>query len=453
MLILLPFWLMKGKAHLKRRIAENVTINAASLPFRADFLAWLRTQASEGVQLTLVTASDKLLAEPVAACVGIFCEVLATDGALNLAGGNKARVLVERYGERGFDYAGNSRVDLQVWSHAREAIVVNGSTVLIESVRTAAPVSASFARTPLRLKTLLKAIRVRQWVKNALVFVPLLTSFRLLNASAFEADVLAFLSFSFCASSVYLLNDLLDLESDRLHPKKKNRPFASGALPIAYGVVMAPILLLAGFLVAMLLPREALGLLVVYYVLTFAYSFYLKRKMLVDVFTLSGLYTIRVLMGGAASGILCSPWLIAFSMFIFLSLAFSKRCSELFQLKKRETDSAAGRSYFVWDQFTMNVFGIASAYVSAIVLGLYIYSPEIRGHYLHPNWLWLLVLLLLYWLSRVWILAGRGAMDEDPIVFATTDRVTYASVAITVALLYLAARGPFGVLGMQELAK
>jgi 4-hydroxybenzoate polyprenyltransferase len=401
----------------------------------------------------LVTASDRLLAEPVAAHLQLFDEVIATDDAENLAGRNKGELLVKRFGDRGFDYAGNSKADLAVWAHARCSIVVNGATSLLSAAAHASPLAKTFPPVPVRLKTILKAIRVRQWVKNSLVFVPLITSFQLFNLDAIKASALAFLAFSFCASSVYLLNDLLDLESDRIHPKKRTRPLASGALPVAWGVALTPVFLALGLWVASFLPPAALAVLVIYYVLTLAYSFYLKRKMLVDVFTLSGLYTIRVLMGGAATGVLCSAWLIAFSIFIFLSLAFSKRSSELFQLKKREGESTSGRSYYVWDQFTMNVFGIASAYVSAIVLGLYIHSDEIRAHYLHPNWLWLLVLLLLYWLSRVWILAGRGAMDEDPIVFATTDRVTYVSVGLTAVLLFLAARGSWGVPGMQELGR
>lgn len=299
------------------------------------------------------------------------------------------------------------------------------------------------------LGTLLQAIRLRQWVKNLLVFVPIITAHKLGDEGVLAAGGLAFLALSFCASGIYLINDLADLEADRRHPVKRHRPLASGILPIPLAVVLSAALIAAGLLVSSRLPGDAVKLVGVYLIATTAYSFFLKRRVLLDVFTLSFLYTLRVLLGGAATGLLLSPWFLAFSVFTFLSLAFSKRASELMRLQGPEAVETPGRAYFTQDHLAVQTCGITSAYMAAIVLALYLQSDTVRRFYKSPAWLWLLVPVFLYWISRIWVLVNRGTMDEDPVLFATRDPITYLTALISAAVLVLATYGPFTLPGVQ----
>jgi 4-hydroxybenzoate polyprenyltransferase len=299
------------------------------------------------------------------------------------------------------------------------------------------------------LGTLVQAIRLRQWVKNLLVFVPVITAHKLGDEGVLAAGGLAFLAMSFCASGIYLINDLADLEADRAHPEKRHRPLASGSLPIRPALVLSAVLIAAGLLVSSTLPADAVKIVVAYLAATTAYSFFLKRRVLLDVFTLSFLYTLRVLLGGAATGLLLSPWFLAFSVFTFLSLAFSKRAAELMRLKKDDEAEVPGRAYFAFDHLVVQTCGVTSAYMAAIVLALYLQSDTVKRFYRSPAWLWLLVPVFLYWISRIWVLVNRGAMDEDPVLFATRDRLTYIAALISAAVLVLATYGPFALPGVQ----
>jgi 4-hydroxybenzoate polyprenyltransferase/phosphoserine phosphatase len=443
--------LLRGdRAALKRRLAGGSGLDPALVPLRADLVAHLRAEKEKGRRLVLATASDELLARPLAAPLGLFDEVLASDGARNLGGEAKRGLLVSRYGEKGFDYAGDRRADLPVFRSARNAILAGGGVRLRAEVEAAGtPVAAAFPGPDSGLRDLLGAIRVRQWVKNLLVFVPLVTG-HVFGAAALLAAVVAFLALSACASGLYVLNDLVDLAADRRHPAKRSRPFASGALPVRLGLLLVPLLLAAAVALGALLPPGARLLLAGYAATSALYSFFLKRKVLLDVFTLAFLYTLRVLLGGAATLVPVSPWLLAFSVFIFLSLAFAKRASELFSVRERGHEGASGRDWFVRDSAAVHALGVTSAYGAGMVLAIYVHSDHVRGLYAHPGWLWLLVPLLLYWASRVWILVGRGEMDEDPIVFALRDRVTWAIGLLTAAVLLAAARAPFGIPGLME---
>ena len=446
----LPALLRGDRASLKRRLARAGPVDAANLPFREELVGFLGEEKARGRRLVLATAADELLARPVAARVGLFDEVLASDGARNLGGEEKRRLLVARFGEKGFDYAADRRADLPVWRSARGAILVGPATRLRAEVEAAGTtVVAGLPDPPRGLATLLSAIRVRQWVKNLLVFVPLLTG-HVFHADALAAGLLAFVALSLCASAVYVLNDLADLPSDRLHPAKSRRPLASGALSIRAGLALVPLLLAASAAAAAFLPAGARVLLAVYLATTTLYSSWLKRRVLVDVFTLAFLYTLRVLVGGAATAVPVSPWLLAFSVFLFLSLAFVKRASELQSLKERGGEGAAGRDWFVWDSLVVHVLGVSSAWMSGLVLAIYIHSDVVRGLYGHPGWLWLLVPTLLYWSGRVWVLVGRGVVNDDPIVFAARDGVTWALAVATAAILLMAAKGPFGIPGLME---
>ena len=443
--------LLRGEiASLKRQLAEAGPVDAGHLPLREELVAFLGEEKAKGRRLVLATAADETLARPIAARVGLFDEILASDGTRNLKGDSKRSELVARYGEKGFDYVGDGRADLPVFRSARRAVLAGPGVRLRAEVEGAGtPVSAEMPGRPTDIRTVLSAIRIRQWVKNVLVFVPLVTG-QVFSSPVLSSAVYAFFALGFLASAVYVLNDLGDLAADRQHHSKRNRPLASGRLSIRAGLFLVPLLLAGSFAFALVLPPGARILLAVYLATTTLYTLVLKRKVLVDVFTLAFLYTLRVLLGGAATGVPVSPWLLAFSVFLFLSLAFAKRASELLAMKERGHDAAAGRDWFVWDSLVVHVLGVASAYLSGLVLAIYIHSDVTKRLYVHPGWLWLLVPALLYWMSRVWVLVGRGDMDEDPIVFAARDRVTWALALASVAVLLMAARGPFGIPGLME---
>jgi 4-hydroxybenzoate polyprenyltransferase len=386
--------------------------------------------------LVLVTAADRRIAEALAARTDLFDEVLASDGVLNLKGQAKATALVARFGQGGFDYVGDARVDLPVWQAARQAIVVGG-TGLQEAARRVATVSRIFPPEQRRLPTVLRALRLHQWVKNLLIFLPLLAAHQVNDGASLMATGLAFLAFGLTASAVYLLNDLLDLPADRQHPRKCQRPFASGNLPLAWGLLMTPLLLTAAaFLSLIWLPPLFLVVLGGYLAMTTAYSLVLKRVAILDVMMLAALYTVRVIAGATAVAILPSFWLLAFSIFMFLSLALVKRFTELLALKERGALTAVGRGWHIDDLSFAGSLGAASGVASVLVLALYIDSEPAQVLYETPEALWFICPLLLYWISRLWLKTHRGQMDEDPVVFALQDGMSLliGALAATIAL-------------------
>lgn len=435
----LPLWLSKGKAHFKRELARRVKPNPATLPCRESVMAFLREEKESGREIVLATASDHLVAQSVADHLGIFSAVHASDGRVNLSGAHKRRALEQHYGNKGFDYIGNSAVDLPIWQAANQALLVHPSSRLLKKARRVSPVRRVFSSQARPFSVFLKALRVSQWVKNILVFVPLLMAHKIAETALTLQALCAFVVFSLCASSVYIVNDLLDLESDRQHPRKKHRPFAAGTLAIKTGVLLAPLLLACSFAISFIfLPLLFTALLALYLVLTTAYSFYLKRLLFVDVLILAGLYTLRVLAGGIAVEVYISPWLLAFSSFFFLNLAVVKRYAELRMVQERKQAHSSGRGYLVGDNELLRSLGPAAGYLSVLVLTLYINSKEVTVLYEHPTVLWLIAPFLLYWITRIWFKAHRGQMDDDPIVFAVKDPTSYAVGAVVAAILILA---------------
>lgn len=435
-LFLIPFWLLGGKAAVKRQLASRVTLPAETLPYDERVLEILRTTTQR--PRVLCTASDRLLVQPIADHLGLFEEVIASDGRTNLSGRNKGQALAQRFGERCFDYMGNGRVDLQVWAHAGGAIVVNSGEQL---ARDAAGQTEVLAHLPAQnggLMTWIKALRIYQWLKNLLVLVPLLTAHRFLDPASLVDAGIAFLAFGLCASGVYLLNDLLDLTPDRMHPRKRKRPFAAGTLPLLHGLLVAPLITLAGFALALFCSVEFAVVLLCYYVMTLSYSLQLKRIVMIDVVLLAALYTVRIIGGTVAIGSELSFWLLAFSMFVFLSLAMLKRYTELASALANGKELALGRGYSVADLPLVQALGAAAGYIGVLVFALYINSPESLELYRHPKVLWLLCPMFLYWISRMWIVAHRGNMHDDPIVFAATDRSSQVIIALCV-LIVLAA--------------
>ncbi len=435
-LLKIPGWIAQGKASFKKHLTSTVELDVEHLPYNHVLLEWLREEASAGREIYLATAADRVLAERVADYLGIFRGVLASDGATNLAGGNKLAAFRERFGDN-FCYIGNAKPDAELLAACVSPMVANPDGQLRAAMRRAGtvPVNRFEERTPV-LKSWLRAIRLHQWAKNTLIFVPLLLAHQW-NPATFAGAAVAFLSFGMCASATYIINDLLDVEADRRHLRKRSRPFAAGDLSPITGVMMVVLLMVAALVLAIALPRivdampgayalvapykflEWLGL---YTVTTLTYSLYLKRKLLLDVFVLSGLYTVRILAGSAATGVPVSAWLAGFSVFFFLSLAFVKRFSELESLRERGKAVSNGRGYFVTDLEQLRALGTGAAYAAVVVMTFYISNPETNALYRHPIRLWLMVPVLLLWLSQVWMLASRGEMHDDPVVFAITDK-------------------------------
>jgi len=419
MIFKILWWTLGGKAQLKREVFARTALTLELLPFDSRVIELLRSTPQR--PRVLCTATDIKPARLIADHLGLFEETLATQGRQNLAGKRKAEALVARFGDRGFDYVGNAQVDLHVWRRARRAWVVNAGAGLARGAARVCDVVAHWPVERGAWRAWLKALRPHQWLKNLLVFVPVLASHRFLDQALATNATLAFIAFSLCASGVYLVNDILDLESDRSHPRKRFRPLAAGSLPVAHGVIAAPALTMLGIALAWIAsPATALAL-VVYFALTLAYSLRLKRIVLVDVIALAGLYTARIITGTIATGLDISFWLLAFSMFLFLSLAMLKRFTELRVMLIEGRTDAAGRGYFVTDLSVVQSLGGASGFIAVLVLCLYIQSQSNLLMYGRPEILWLLCPLLLYWISRVWLVASRGEMHDDPIVFAAKD--------------------------------
>lgn len=422
-------WLARGRAHLKREIARRAEVDPATLPYDQRVVDWLRAEAGLRPRV-LCTASDAGLAQGIAEHLGLFDEVMASDGETNLAGRNKGESLRQRFGDKGFDYAGNEYRDLHIWKHARKAIVVNARNGLARAAGEHCEVERVFEPDGGGIKVWLKALRLHQWLKNLLVFLPLFAAHRVLEPTALVHCIVAFFAFGLCASGVYVLNDLFDLDADRRHPRKRLRPFAAGTLPLASGLAAAPLLTLAGLALALAVSLPFAGVLLSYYVLTLAYSLRLKRIVMLDVVVLAALYTVRIIGGAVAIGGGLSFWLLAFSMFLFLSLAMLKRYTELQSMQAAGKAQASGRGYAVDDIALIQSLGGASGYMSVLVLALYINSTASEALYRHQEVLWLLCPLLLYWISRVWLIAHRGGMHDDPVVFALVDRVSRVVLAL-----------------------
>ncbi|WP_182509675.1 UbiA family prenyltransferase [Phyllobacterium sp. P30BS-XVII] len=432
-LFVLPFWALKGKGNLKHQISQRVCIDPALLPYRRDFLEFLREEHSKGRRIVLATGAARQFAEPIAAHIGLFDAVYATDETRNLTSKLKTEFLLKTFAGRSFAYAGNSRADIPVFAAASEAIVVApdraaGKWQNAHSVRIFEAPKSSW-------RTFFRMLRVHQWMKNTLIFVPPTLDHEITNWVTLSAALIAFVAFSAAASAIYILNDLFDLPLDRQHARKKSRPFASGVFSIPFGLRIAFLLLVIAGLLAMQLPWAFSVVLGVYIIATTAYSLSLKRMLLIDVLMLAGLYTLRVLAGAAATNIAGSFWLLAFSSFFFLSLALVKRYVELQSTTLLEKDRIAGRGYRQSDREVVAQCGVASAFAAATVLALYVDSDSVVRLYSYPWMIWPLCPIVLYLNIRIWILAHRGEMHEDPVVFIISDWRSQVMIAIGAALL------------------
>lgn len=433
----IPFWLLKGRAEFKESVAKNSKFSTGNLPFRELLVEYLREEKAKGRRIVLATAAHRLIADRVAEQLGLFDEVLATSEGLNLKGRNKLDLIQARFG-KDFVYAGDSHADIPIWKASKAAVLVGVSDDVASRVRKDVPIEKEFARESVGLGIWLQALRPHQWVKNLLLLVPLLTAFRIFDPVAWMQFLQAFSAFSLAASATYMVNDLWDLESDRGHPRKRFRPFASGRLPILKGLAVAAFLLAVAFALAFTLSTPFFFVLATYLALTSAYSWVFKQYAIVDVIMLSILYTIRIIAGSVDIGVATSPWLLAFSVFIFLSLALVKRCAELVGLAQSGRASTRGRDYRVKDLEVLWPLGIGSALSAVVVLGLYIQSPDNLYRYASPQLLWLVAICLIYWITRLWIKTSRGEMHDDPVVYAIENRGSRVTVLAMVCLMIAA---------------
>ena len=430
----IPFWLLKGRAGFKEAVANDSKFSPKNLPLNEPLVDYLREEKAKGRHIVLATAAHRSIAEDVAGQLGLFDEVLATGDGLNLKGENKLESIQTRYGQD-FVYAGDSLADIPIWESSKAAVLVGVSRDIATRVREMVPIEKEFARAQPGLKTWLQALRPHQWLKNLLLFIPLLAVFHIFDYVAMLRLLWAFVAFSLAASASYLLNDLWDLENDRMHPQKKFRPFASARLSILKGISVVALFLAIAFAMAFALSLKFLMALVVYLILTSAYSWILKRYSLVDVLTLSLLYAIRIISGSLVIGIPTGTWLLAFSVFIFLSLALVKRCAELVQIMESGGQATHGRDYRVTDLSVLWSLGVGSALSAVVVFGLYIQSPDTLSRYATPELLWFVAICLIYWLARLWIKTSRGEMHDDPVVYAIENRGSRITVLAMVGLL------------------
>ena len=438
-LLMAPWWLLRGRAYAKRQVALRAPIDPATLPYRPEVLALVEESRRSGREVVLATAADEAYASAIASHLGVFGVVIASDGVANLSGRRKAASLEKRFGPGQFEYVGNGWVDVPCWRAAGRATLVAAPQRLlsylesrVESVRELVP--------PRRMiRAAVRAVRPHQWLKNLLVAVPLVTSHRFLETDLLLSALLTFVAFSLCASAIYVANDLLDIQSDRRHPRKRLRPFASGELSVPAGLAIGLCLLVLSFgVAAVALPLGIIGILAVYAALSTLYSLWIKRQAVLDVFLLAGFYVLRIVAGGVATGIELSGWLLAFGMFLFLNLAFAKRYTEL-AVASSADGTLSGRSYRISDSPWLLMVGLSAGFMAVLVLALYAAEPEVSVLYSRPAVLMLLCPVLLFWITRMWFRAARGTMDDDPLLAAMRDPVSYGLV-VTGALILLAAR-------------
>ncbi len=437
----LIIWLFKGKAFFKDRVSKYKIPQADLLPYREEVLDFIKEEKEKGRKVYLLTAANQKIADKVAHHLGCFAGAFGSTDKINLSGEQKLKKVHQIVGHAKFDYIGNSKADTPIWEKANKTIVVNPTTNIKNKLKKFNNIQIiNTNRNIKKIKTLIKELRIHQWVKNSLLFLPITMAHQFTDVNLLVAVLWAFISFSFCASAVYVLNDLLDLETDRKHPTKKNRPLASGLISVKTSVLLIFLILLtSGFIAIKILSTAFLIILIVYVILTTAYSVILKQLMLIDVIVLGGLYTLRITAGSIASGVDISSWLLVFSMFFFLSLAFMKRYADLILMKQKNYNEIAGRGYHIDDLDLVQKSGITSGFVAMLVLALYINSDRVMELYKSPILIWFTLPVLLYWVMRMWMVTNRGEMTEDPIIYAIRDKTTYVVMIIIGIIMVLAA--------------
>jgi len=424
-------WAFQGKAKFKAKLGAEVSLDAESLPYRPDFLKWLRAEKQSGRLILLATGADALTASGVAAHLQLFDGVISSDGKTSATGDAKYSLVAEALGHQPFEYAGNAMVDLKLWRKAGNAIVVAPDRGVLAALRRQdIAIAQHFPAPRARFPVWARQLRVYQWVKNLLIFTPLLTSHRIFDVPGLARAACGFLVFSLVASATYLLNDILDLPADRHHPTKRQRPLAAGLISIPGALAAAVLLLAAAAFLSSLLPWLAALLLCGYSAATIGYSLFLKKLLMVDVVALALFYTARLMYGGLVTEIEISIWTLAFCAFSFFSLAAAKRINDLAKANLQAAESLRHRAYQARDLNALVALGASTSNIAVLVLILYINSQQGEKLYRHPHFLWAMCVPLLYWFSRTLMLANRGMLADDPILFAAKDRATYIVLAL-----------------------
>lgn len=438
LLFILPFWLISGKAKFKANVANNIKLNVATLPYNQKLIKWLKKEQISKKKIILCSAANQHIAKAVADHLQLFDEVIASDAINNLKSINKRKVLDEKFGKKNYDYVGNSSSDIKVWAGARHAILVNASDSVSKQAKKVATVTKTFSSQTTTLSDWFKAFRIHHWVKNVLLFVPLFTANQTINIQSLSILSLAFISFSLCSSAIYIINDLLDLENDRLHPEKWRRPFATAKLSIKTGIVLISLLIIVSLVLAWVVGSLFFVLLILYIILTSIYSLLIKKIILLDCLALAILFTIRIFAGGAAIAIVVSLWLLFFSIFIFLSMAFIKRYAEIYIQIKYGNKHIHGRGYLTKDASLIKILGIISGCLSIVVFTFYLHSEKVTKLYSEPDLLLFVLPLLIFLISWIWIKAHRGKINGDPIMFAIKDKASLLAAGLMVAIFLLA---------------
>lgn len=428
-------WLRQGKAVLKREVVSRVELDSTMFPYNSEIIDFIARSKSDR-KTVLVTGSDQAIANFVAVDTDLFDVAKGSDGKTNLTAHNKREWLIQEFGVNGFDYIGNDGDDLVVWADSNKALLAGDfeNTSKFPNVN----FSKIFYVPNPSIKDYLNLIRVHQWSKNALVFIPFLLDKAVQSWANLVLILLAFLAMSLLASMTYIINDMLDLSADRSNDTKMNRALASCKVPILQGVLVAGVLFLMVCMLALVLPLNFNLILLLYLISTLYYSFELKRRIILDVCTIAVLHTLRIVAGLLAVEAAWSFWLLAFSMFIFFSLAVAKRVSELTNLKVSEREASTNRGYYIQDIPILSGVGVSTGFISVLVIALFIHSEEVAENYSQPILLWLLCPLLMYWIGRLWLITGRGNLHEDPIVFALKDRLSIYIVAAVILVFAMA---------------
>jgi len=441
-LFFLPIWFIQGgKALVKVKLADRVQPDIATLPYSNQLIAFLKQARQEGKKLILASGSDERIVKAVSDHLRLFDKSFGTTSDCNLKGLKKWEAINSYLNKKPFSYIGNEKSDMSLWVKSEKAYVVTRSKKLIRSIRKNCGEIHIFDR-PGKIKAIFRALRPYQWSKNFLIFVPLFLAHQITDLTKLVSCILAFFVFSFCASAFYILNDLFDLKADRRHEKKKSRPFATGDLSIPNGLVIAFVSLgISIYLGVYFLTFQFLFVLLLYCMFTLLYSLFFKKIIILDAIVLSIFYTLRIFAGGIAASVEVSPWLLAFSVFFFLSLAFVKRFVELKDNKKNNIEKPDGRNYHIDDMFLIQSSGISSGFMSVLVFFIYITNSQVvRELYSNTLLLWFIGPLLIYWLNRMWFLAQRGTVDSDPVLFAIKDFTSWIMGLLTILFIFLSSK-------------
>jgi 4-hydroxybenzoate polyprenyltransferase len=435
----IPYWLLAGRSTFKNRVAGALTEeDVKSLPVNDEVIAFAEREASRGRRIVLATAADLTIAQNMQRRFPFISEVIASTDGANLKGLAKAEEVMRQYPD-GFIYAGDSRADLHVWEKASGAIFVGRSAKMVEEISKVADVQAVFLTKALNISSLRKGLRVHQWAKNSLVFVPLILGGRAEEPIAWLHGLAAFTALSLLASATYLLNDLWDLAEDRRHWSKRNRPLASGELSIATGVALMVAAGMLSFLLGFMIGLACVATLTLYLVISLAYSFRLKREPVVDLFMLATLFTMRLALGMVVVEVRFSPWLLVFSMFVFLSLSTAKRQTEITRMVTHGHNETPGRGYRATDAPLFLALGVGTMMASVLIMVIYLVEDALpAGYYNHPQFLWGFPIVIFLWLSRIWLLCHRDELHDDPVAFALKDypSLLYAGMML---ILFVAA--------------